>query len=267
MSFDGKAIFPSNLVPVPDNHYVIDVPDLHDIIDVDKDLVSGTDDIMAGRIQGLDLMTKQSGPDGWIQTSMDESSSWRQSSGSMLDQDQAGGWTEPGWPRLDASRSREPSRRRQTARMPTCGRPVNKSSPRYPPRSTTKGLFLPKLLTISHPLNNFWLPSPPIFDATGAPQPPFFSSRARLRIGFGRRMLSIRVGDSLRHSPCKWRNTASPRAPRPVLLTSLISRNTIHHQRLSAHTPAQTLTTINHLHRRNEALLLLRRRLGEHFSK
>ena len=49
-------------------------------------------------------MTKQSGPDGWIQTSVDESSSWRQSSGSMLDQDQAGGWTEPGWPRLDASR-------------------------------------------------------------------------------------------------------------------------------------------------------------------
>jgi hypothetical protein len=38
MSFDGKAIFPSNLVPVPDNHYVIDVPDCHDIIDVDKDL-------------------------------------------------------------------------------------------------------------------------------------------------------------------------------------------------------------------------------------
>ena len=38
MSFDGKLIFPSNLVPVPDNHYVIDVSDLHDIIDVDKDL-------------------------------------------------------------------------------------------------------------------------------------------------------------------------------------------------------------------------------------
>jgi hypothetical protein len=38
MSFDGKPISPSNLVPVPDNHYVIDVPDLHDVIDVDKDL-------------------------------------------------------------------------------------------------------------------------------------------------------------------------------------------------------------------------------------
>ncbi|TEB24161.1 hypothetical protein FA13DRAFT_1797528 [Coprinellus micaceus] len=35
---------------------------------------------------------------------MDESSSWRRSSGSTLDQDQAGDWTEPGWPRLDASR-------------------------------------------------------------------------------------------------------------------------------------------------------------------
>ncbi|TEB18431.1 hypothetical protein FA13DRAFT_1719926 [Coprinellus micaceus] len=103
MSFDGKPISPSNLVSVPDNHYVIDVPDLYDIIDVDKELVSGTDDIMAGRIQGLDLMTKQSGPDGWIQASMGESSSWRQSSGSMLDQDQAGGWTEPGWARLDTS--------------------------------------------------------------------------------------------------------------------------------------------------------------------
>ena len=34
MSFDGKLIFPSNLVSVPDNHCVIDVPDLHDVIDL-----------------------------------------------------------------------------------------------------------------------------------------------------------------------------------------------------------------------------------------
>ena len=38
MSFDGKPIFPSNLVPVPVNHDVIDVPDFHDLIDGDKDL-------------------------------------------------------------------------------------------------------------------------------------------------------------------------------------------------------------------------------------
>ena len=32
MSFDGKVIWPSNLVPVPENHDIIDVPDLHDLI-------------------------------------------------------------------------------------------------------------------------------------------------------------------------------------------------------------------------------------------
>jgi hypothetical protein len=34
MSFDGKPIFPSNLVPVPDNHGVIDVPDFMTLIDI-----------------------------------------------------------------------------------------------------------------------------------------------------------------------------------------------------------------------------------------
>ena len=33
---DQKSITPSNDVPVPDNHDVIDVPDLHDVIDGDK---------------------------------------------------------------------------------------------------------------------------------------------------------------------------------------------------------------------------------------
>ena len=46
MSFDGKPITPSNLIPVPDNHNVIDVPDFHDIIDADKHLTV-TDVIMS----------------------------------------------------------------------------------------------------------------------------------------------------------------------------------------------------------------------------